>query len=195
MVGLLTALPNTQLTRRLAREGRLLPFRAGSGGDQCTSGLNFVTARRRRRAGSAIGATRKPIGDVTLVVFNPRNRREFPSPHREQISRVTPCSGHPTNRLSCLAIHRSLSRPPISARGGSDQGVSDSTYRRRCYSPGFPTTSPAKTEMTKFPARLITTNQIEASDVLRFELLDAADLVHFASARLRNPWLTLCCTL
>jgi hypothetical protein len=46
--------------------------------------------------------------------------------------------------------------------------------------------------MTKFPARLITTNQIEASDVLRFELLDAADLVHFASARLRNARLTLC---
>jgi radical SAM superfamily enzyme YgiQ (UPF0313 family) len=48
MVGLLTALPNTQLTRRLAREGRLLPFKAGSGGDQCTSGLNFVTLRPRR---------------------------------------------------------------------------------------------------------------------------------------------------
>src|SRR5262245_26672102 len=48
MVGLLTALANTQLTRRLAREGRLLPFKAGSGGDQCTSGLNFVTLRPRR---------------------------------------------------------------------------------------------------------------------------------------------------
>jgi hypothetical protein len=46
MVGLLTALPNTQLTRRLAREGRLLPFRAG--GDQCTSGLNFIPLRPRR---------------------------------------------------------------------------------------------------------------------------------------------------
>jgi radical SAM superfamily enzyme YgiQ (UPF0313 family) len=47
MVGLLTALPNTQLTRRLAREGRLLPFVPG-GGDQCTSGLNFITLRPRR---------------------------------------------------------------------------------------------------------------------------------------------------
>jgi len=46
MVGLLTALPNTQLTRRLAREGRLLPFKAG-GGDQCTSGLNFIPLRPR----------------------------------------------------------------------------------------------------------------------------------------------------
>ncbi|MGD9543126.1 MAG: B12-binding domain-containing radical SAM protein [Methylocystis sp.] len=51
MVGLLTALPNTQLTRRLATEGRLaadfdapLPER----GDQCTAGLNFAPLRPRR---------------------------------------------------------------------------------------------------------------------------------------------------
>ena len=48
MVGLLTALPNTQLTRRLVAEQRLLPFEAGSGGDQCTSGLNFIPLRPRR---------------------------------------------------------------------------------------------------------------------------------------------------
>jgi hypothetical protein len=47
MVGLLTALPNTQLTRRLASEGRLLPLAAGAG-DQCSGGLNFVTLRERR---------------------------------------------------------------------------------------------------------------------------------------------------
>jgi len=47
MVGLLTALPNTQLTRRLEKEGRLLPF-AKSMGDQCTGGLNFVPLRPRR---------------------------------------------------------------------------------------------------------------------------------------------------
>lgn len=47
MVGLLTALPNTQLTRRLEREGRLLPLEMDRG-DQCTAGLNFVTLRPRR---------------------------------------------------------------------------------------------------------------------------------------------------
>ncbi|MEQ1694427.1 MAG: B12-binding domain-containing radical SAM protein [Hyphomicrobiaceae bacterium] len=46
MVGLLTALPNTQLTRRLVAEGRLLPFEAGSG-DQCSAGLNYITLRPR----------------------------------------------------------------------------------------------------------------------------------------------------
>jgi radical SAM superfamily enzyme YgiQ (UPF0313 family) len=51
MVGLLTALPQTQLSRRLEREGRLDPaidFGFSHGGDQCTEGLNFRTARDRR---------------------------------------------------------------------------------------------------------------------------------------------------
>lgn len=50
MVGLLTALPNTQLSRRLAREGRLFldyDCLAEGVGDQCTAGLNFVTLRPR----------------------------------------------------------------------------------------------------------------------------------------------------
>jgi radical SAM superfamily enzyme YgiQ (UPF0313 family) len=54
-IGLLYALPTTQLTRRLAREGRLFPLsyttrrNAEEGlGDQCTSGLNFQTTRPRR---------------------------------------------------------------------------------------------------------------------------------------------------
>ena len=48
MVGLLTALPNTQLTRRLVAEKRLLPFAEGVGGDQCTAGINFVPLRPRK---------------------------------------------------------------------------------------------------------------------------------------------------
>jgi radical SAM superfamily enzyme YgiQ (UPF0313 family) len=54
MVGLLYALPTTQLTRRLAAEGRLFPDiyteeLVDSGvGDQCMVGLNFATARPRR---------------------------------------------------------------------------------------------------------------------------------------------------
>ena len=50
MVGLLYALPNTQLTRRLAREGRLHVDHdaapAGKG-DQCTAGVNYQTKRPR----------------------------------------------------------------------------------------------------------------------------------------------------
>ena len=51
MVGLLYALPNTQLTRRLAREGRLHldhDIASTSCGDQCTAGLNFDTLRPLR---------------------------------------------------------------------------------------------------------------------------------------------------
>ena len=50
MVGLLYALPNTQLTRRLASEGRLhaaLLSDGVVGMDQCTQGLNFDTLRPR----------------------------------------------------------------------------------------------------------------------------------------------------
>jgi radical SAM superfamily enzyme YgiQ (UPF0313 family) len=53
MVGLLYALPNTQLTRRLEKEGRLHPtplnLRSRTGtADQCTQGLNFDTVRPRQ---------------------------------------------------------------------------------------------------------------------------------------------------
>lgn len=53
MVGLLTALPHTQLSRRLEREGRLLPLviptDSADAGDQCTAGLNFHTLRSREQ--------------------------------------------------------------------------------------------------------------------------------------------------
>lgn len=51
MVGLLYALPNTQLTRRLADEGRLHPNHDHGptiGGDQCTDGINFDPLRPLR---------------------------------------------------------------------------------------------------------------------------------------------------
>ena len=55
MVGLLYALPNTQLTRRLHQENRLFVTEKSVDdgavrGDQCTAGLNFVTKRPRRDA-------------------------------------------------------------------------------------------------------------------------------------------------
>ena len=51
MVGLLYALPNTQLTRRLEKEGRLYPEPAvipKGNVDQCTHGLNFETLRPKQ---------------------------------------------------------------------------------------------------------------------------------------------------
>ncbi|MBK8481768.1 MAG: B12-binding domain-containing radical SAM protein [Proteobacteria bacterium] len=55
MVGLLYALPNTQLARRLAAEGRLegvfdQVVAGGGDADQCTSGLNFRTRRPKSEA-------------------------------------------------------------------------------------------------------------------------------------------------
>ena len=51
MVGLLYALPNTQLTRRLISEHRLYEghdFHPENSGDQCSRGLNYETVRPRR---------------------------------------------------------------------------------------------------------------------------------------------------
>lgn len=52
MVGMLYALPNTQLARRLVREGRLHPgaecAHTEDEADQCTAGLNFDLLRPRR---------------------------------------------------------------------------------------------------------------------------------------------------
>jgi len=51
MVGLLSALPNTQMTRRLLNERRLHDghdFHPDGRGDQCMQGLNFETVRPRR---------------------------------------------------------------------------------------------------------------------------------------------------
>ena len=50
IIGLLWALPNTQLARRLAREGRMhvhAEFLPKGSTDQCASGLNFETKRAR----------------------------------------------------------------------------------------------------------------------------------------------------
>ena len=51
MVGLLYALPHTQLERRLEKEGRLFPHPERKDlktADQCTRGLNFKTVRPRQ---------------------------------------------------------------------------------------------------------------------------------------------------
>ena len=64
MVGLLYALPNTQLTRRLLSEGRLFPDEEPTNsGDQCTAGLNFETTRPRREVLGDYGAVLKAIYD------------------------------------------------------------------------------------------------------------------------------------
>jgi hypothetical protein len=63
MVGLLYALPTTQMTRRLLLEGRLFPDDPTNAGDQCTAGLNFNTNRPRRQVLGDYRAILKAIYD------------------------------------------------------------------------------------------------------------------------------------
>lgn len=90
MVGLLSALPNTQLTRRLARERRLIDsnhrwiddtevvyeLRSNESKDQTASGLNFVTMRDRveiyRELQSIIQAVYSPEAFMNRVMDTTR---------------------------------------------------------------------------------------------------------------------------
>jgi radical SAM superfamily enzyme YgiQ (UPF0313 family) len=67
MVGLLIALPNTQLTRRLVQEGRLHPNHdvfLDEECDQCTVGLNFDTTRPR-------GEILRDCRDIVETIYAP----------------------------------------------------------------------------------------------------------------------------
>jgi radical SAM superfamily enzyme YgiQ (UPF0313 family) len=111
IVGLLFALPGTQLTRRLEKEGRLHAnhdiFRPG---DQCTQGLNFETAR--------------PLRDILLDYKSILERIFDPAAYAERLDRLVwlvDCSGRPRelpvgdlrSKFSSLdRIHRILSELP-----------------------------------------------------------------------------------
>jgi radical SAM superfamily enzyme YgiQ (UPF0313 family) len=100
-VGLLYALPTTQLTRRLAREGRLFPpdyaTRFGPTddvGDQCTGGINFETARPRRdilldyrtilahiyRPAAFYGRVREVVRELDRPLLDKSARKDVPRP-------------------------------------------------------------------------------------------------------------------
>jgi radical SAM superfamily enzyme YgiQ (UPF0313 family) len=111
IVGLLFALPGTQLTRRLEKEGRLHAnhdvFRPG---DQCTQGLNFETAR--------------PLRDILIDYKNILERIFDPAAYAKRLDRLVSmvdCSGRPRklpegdlrSKFSSLdRIHRILSELP-----------------------------------------------------------------------------------
>jgi len=83
MIGLLYALPNTQLTRRLQSEGRLFQMSAKSVGesdiDQMTSGLNFKTLIPRTQILSnyirVIDAIFEPLNYYQRVIYTGLNIR------------------------------------------------------------------------------------------------------------------------
>ena len=118
MVGLLYALPNTQLTRRLTREGRLFDYATAlddpeAHGDQCTGGLDYITKRPRRDALSdyrkilaevyAPGAFFARVRDVGLAL-----RR----PHRPWNARI-PGGLRGIKRGLRLLTHITLRRPDM----------------------------------------------------------------------------------
>jgi hypothetical protein len=113
MVGLLFALPNTQLTRRLASEGRLhaeLLSAPDAGIDQATQGLNFDTLRPRPEILSDFKRVLEHIYDPTAYARRLRRLAGLlgsTNPNRR--THTSDSSG----RLDGLAIvHRILSNLP-----------------------------------------------------------------------------------
>ncbi len=103
MVGLLTALPNTRLWRRLSAEGRIL---RQSLGDNTSAVLNFVP---RMDPKTLLAGYR----DVMASIYSPK---EYFARARTLLSRLGP---GPKNRLvfsDCLALCRSFVRQGIFAR-------------------------------------------------------------------------------
>jgi radical SAM superfamily enzyme YgiQ (UPF0313 family) len=94
-VGLLYALPATQLGRRLLREGRLFPGydmpSPQDAGDQCTIGLNFETKRPRREVLADYRAVLQAVYDpaayfgrvrrVDRLLRRGKRRLKTPLPH------------------------------------------------------------------------------------------------------------------
>lgn len=115
MAGLLYALPNTQLTRRLAKQGRLHADFANDDpdtpdGDQCTAGLNFETVRPRAEI---LADYRKVIASIyTPKAYFGRLRRvidqlDVSGPNGDlAIARV----GHDLNQFVRLLWHLTLNR-------------------------------------------------------------------------------------
>ena len=103
MLGMLYALPNTQLTRRLRREGRL--FEDGSKQrdnstevDQMTSGLNFVTARPR-------SAILEDYVRVLEYIYDPKRYYEriaYTALHLNRVNKYRPSLGKILNSARAL---------------------------------------------------------------------------------------------
>jgi radical SAM superfamily enzyme YgiQ (UPF0313 family) len=121
MVGLLTALPGTQLSRRLAKEGRLLERADLSGGDQCTVGLNFVPLRSRR---SILEDYRQVISDIyrprayfdrvrTLALRLGRDRRDSGQKASGGTAKSEPIDRRRLVALMRLMFHLTVRRPNL----------------------------------------------------------------------------------
>ena len=113
MVGLLYALPNTQLTRRLEKEGRLHPapdVHQGVAGDQCIEGLNFDTLRPRQEILADYKAILEKVYDP--AAYAGRVMRLTKMLKRPENARQSSASGARRNIGSSEMIYRIVANLP-----------------------------------------------------------------------------------
>jgi len=115
MVGLLYALSNTQLGRRLAKEGRLHAghdVQVTGDGDQCTAGLNFDTLRPRREV---LEDYRRVLSQVyDPVAFCGRLKRLSAMLDRSKGRREPPAGDIKLKAGSLATVQKIMSRMPES---------------------------------------------------------------------------------
>jgi radical SAM superfamily enzyme YgiQ (UPF0313 family) len=113
MVGLLYALPNTQLSRRLQKENRLLPHPERKDlktADQCTMGLNFETLRPRHEVLSDYAYILERIYDP--VAYAERLRRLAKKLDNSGRKQQTRAAHSRRSRGSLEMLHRIMTNLP-----------------------------------------------------------------------------------
>jgi radical SAM superfamily enzyme YgiQ (UPF0313 family) len=112
IVGLLYGLSNTQLGRRLMKEGRLHENhdRQPTGGDQCTSGLNFDTIRPRKDVLTDYRAILEQVYDP--VAFAGRIKRLSALLDRSKSQRDAPKGDRKLKMGTIETVHRIVSQLP-----------------------------------------------------------------------------------
>ena len=114
MVGLLYALPNTQLGRRLEKEGRLFPHPERKDlktADQCTMGLNFKTLRPRQEILADYAYILERIYDpVAYAGRLQRLAKMLDNSGRKQQTRAA--SIHGTSSAVSKSLHRIMTNLP-----------------------------------------------------------------------------------
>jgi hypothetical protein len=112
IVGLLYGLSNTQLGRRLIKEGRMHENhdRQPTGGDQCTSGLNFDTIRPRKDILTDYRAILEQVYDP--VAFAGRIKRLSALLDRSKSQRDAPKGDRKHSVGTIETIHRIVNQLP-----------------------------------------------------------------------------------
>jgi radical SAM superfamily enzyme YgiQ (UPF0313 family) len=112
LLGLLAALPNTQLSRRLAREGRL-HFLDADKANQCTGVLNFTTLRPRHEVLADFKSVVERIYEPAAFFRRVRTLGRMIHPRPNAAARPLSCLARDLKMIGRLTWHMNVRRPRL----------------------------------------------------------------------------------